>query len=490
MDATAGDRSVLLSSLPAGRGERRFACAIIAASGLIFLALAPFAKMPLPALPEFIPIYQSALVINDVMTVVFLVGQRRFSRSNALSLLAGAYLFTALMSIVHGLTFPGLFSPNGLLHAGPQTTAWLYIFWHSGFPLFVMAYASRNVDEQPSRRSGTAVLLSAGLVIALVCIFTLIAILGQQVLPAIMQGSHYTPVASVVLWSVWFLSLLALAILLRRRPYSVLDLWLIVTMCAWLFDIALSAGLNGGRYDLGFYAGRAYGLLAASFILIVLLVKNGRLHIDLIALRHSDRDRAEELRRLSTIDPLTGIANRRAFDEALDQEWRRMMRHQGTLSLLLIDVDYFKRFNDSYGHVAGDECLRSVAQALAQKARRAGEMAARYGGEEFAVLLPHTDIADAAKLAELLAASVRDLKIPHKASDVAPFVTISIGVANIADLPKYAAAMSRDGNLPSATLLGATAIVELADHALYLAKAAGRNRVAVADVDRRTAAAA
>ncbi len=293
-----------------------------------------------------------------------------------------------------------------------------------------------------------------------------------------------------VVWSVWLLNLLALAIVARRRPYSELDLWLTVVMCAWLFDIALSAALNAGRYDLGFYAGRIYGLLAASFILIVMLVQNGKLYAQLVALRESDRAKADELRRLSTIDPLTGIANRRAFEEALDNEWRRMMRHQTALSLLMIDVDYFKRFNDRYGHVAGDRCLRAVAQALSQRTRRAGELAARYGGEEFAVLLPHVDIADAEKLAELIAASVRGLEIPHQGSEVAPCVTVSIGVGTIADLPKFAATLSREGTLPSVSLLGAMALVEMADHALYQAKIAGRNRVFTADVNGGTALAA
>jgi diguanylate cyclase (GGDEF)-like protein len=262
-----------------------------------------------------------------------------------------------------------------------------------------------------------------------------------------------------------------------------LDLWLIVTMCAWLFDIALSAVLNAGRYDLGFYAGRIYGLLAASFVLIVLLHEHGKLYVQLIKLRDSDREKADELRRLSTIDSLTGIANRRAFEDALAQEWRRMMRHGTALSLLMVDVDCFKRFNDAYGHVAGDQCLRVVAQVLAGKARRAGEMAARYGGEEFAVLLPHVDIVEAKNLGEVICASVRDCRIPHKHSDVAPYVTISAGAASIADLPELAGTLSREGASPSATMPGATVLVETADHALYRAKKAGRNRVVAAATD-------
>jgi diguanylate cyclase (GGDEF)-like protein len=489
-DAPAGAGAVSLSNLPAGRGERLFAYAIILTSSVIFLALAPFAKLPLAPLPAFIPIYQSALVINDVITVVFLLGQRQFGHSNALSILAGGYLFTALISIVHALTFPGLFSPTGLLGAGPQTTAWLYMFWHGGFPLFVIGYASCGLSLQATRLKHAAVMVMAGLVVAAIFSATLVATWGQHVLPPIMQGNQYAPALNFVVWSVWLLNLLALALVSRRRPYSELDLWLTVVMCAGLFEIALSAAFNAGRYDLGFYAGRIYGLAAASLILIVMLVQNGKLYVQLLVLRESDREKAEELRRLSTIDPLTGIANRRAFEEALDQEWRRMMRHQTALSLLMIDVDYFKRFNDKYGHVAGDQCLRAVAQTLARRARRAGEVAARYGGEEFAVLLPNIDIEDAEKLAEVISESVRELDIPHEGSEVARCVTISVGIGTIADLPKFAAALSRRGNLPSASLPGAMAFVEMADHALYQAKIAGRNRVFAAGVNGSAAEAA
>ena len=167
-----------------------------------------------------------------------------------------------------------------------------------------------------------------------------------------------------------------------------------------------------------------------------------------------------------------------------------MMRHQTALSLLMIDVDYFKRFNDRYGHVAGDQCLRVVAQTLSRRTRRAGELAARYGGEEFAVLLPHVDIADAEKLAELISASIREQEFPHAGSEVSPYVTVSIGVGSIADLPKFAAAVSREGLLPSASPPGALALVEMADRALYRAKLAGRNGVFTAGLNGSTAAAA
>jgi diguanylate cyclase (GGDEF)-like protein len=478
MADAATEPTVVLSSSVAGPGERCFAFLVIVASTLAFLALAPFATVPLRPVPAFIPIYQSALVINDIVTAVFLLGQQQFLRAGALTVLAGGYLFTALMSILHGLTFPGLFSPTGLLDAGPQTTAWLYMFWHGGFPLFVIGYAASGAGNSATASRRAARIFVPSLVIAGVCAAALLATRGQAMLPPIMQGDRYTANMSVVVWSVWLLSLGALAMLARRRPYSVLDLWLIVTMCAWLFDIALSAALDNGRYDLGFYAGRIYGLLAASFILIVLLTQTSSLYVQLIRLRDSDRVKTDELRRLSTIDPLTGIANRRVFDDALDQEWRRMMRHSTPLSLLLIDVDYFKRFNDSYGHVAGDRCLRAVAQALAQRTRRAGESAARFGGEEFAVLLPHIDAAAARRLAELICQTVREQQIPHEGSAVASYVTVSVGAACISALPESAGAQSRDVRTGDDAASGAAIVlIEAADRALYAAKLAGRDRV-------------
>lgn len=468
-----------LSDLPAGPSERRLAFAAILGSTVVFFLLAPFARLHLPPLPAFIPIYQSALVINDLITVVFLLGQRRISRAHGLTLLAGGYLFTALMCIVHALTFPGLFAPTGLLGAGPQTTAWLYMFWHGGFPLFVIGYVCRQSSGRPWGRG--AVLSVMSLVIGAAFACAMLATKFQAALPAIMRGSQHSATMNIVVWGVWLLSLSALLMLARRQPFSVLNLWLGVTMCAWLFDIALSAGLDSGRYDLGFYAGRAYGLLAASFVLIVLLTQNGNLYATLVRLRASDREKTEELRRLTAVDALTGIANRRAFEETLHQEWRRMMRHRTALSLLMIDVDFFKRFNDSYGHVAGDQCLRTVAQTVARFARRAGEVAARYGGEEFAVLLPHTDIVAARQLGELMCRALRERQIPHDGSAVAPFVTMSVGVACIAGLPATAGAQARDASLDETVVVSsATLLVEAADHALYEAKLAGRDRVIAA----------
>jgi signal transduction histidine kinase len=272
--------------MPATRGQRGLALAAVAVSAVIFLACIPFAQRQLAQVRAFIPIYESALVINDLITAVLLFGQYGFLRSRALLALAAGYVFTALITVAHALTFPGLFAPAGLLGAGPQSTAWIYMFWHGGFPVFVVAYAllkTRPDDAQGlGRRVWADVLLAVAAVSALVCAFTLLATAGQGSLPPIMRGNNYTPAMIAVVSSVWVLSVVALAVLWRRGPHTVLDLWLMVVMCAWIFDIALAAVFNAGRFDLGFYAGRIYGLLASSFVLWLLLIENGVLYAKLV----------------------------------------------------------------------------------------------------------------------------------------------------------------------------------------------------------------
>jgi diguanylate cyclase (GGDEF)-like protein len=476
-----GERASFLATATAGRIERYVAFSFAAASCAIFLALAPYAKLPLPKAPTFIPAYEAALAFNDVITAALLVSQFTVLRMRGLLLLACGYLFTALLAVAHLLSFPGLITPTGLISAGAQTTAWIYMFWHAGFPILVIGYALGRNDRLGETTSARwAIVGAAALTVSAAAALTALAVAGHDLLPAIMKDNGYRPAMALVISTVWLLSFCALLALLRRRPYSALDLWLIVVVLAWLFDIALSAGLNSGRFDLGFYAGRLYGLGAASFVLLALLTRHGALYARLAAAHERERRLAAELRRLSTTDALTGLANRRAFELALDSEWRRTLRYKTPLSLLLIDVDHFKRFNDAYGHPAGDECLRQVAAVLAHNARRAGEVAARYGGEEFALLAPHVETADARRLAERICQQVRDLALPHAASPTAPYVTVSVGVAGAAAAlrfdPHGGAGREIDDGRSIAALPSPAALVASADRALYAAKAAGRDR--------------
>jgi len=176
----------------------------------------------------------------------------------------------------------------------------------------------------------------------------------------------------------------------------------------------------------------------------------------------------QRLKRLVAIDGLTGIANRRHFDRVLDRELRRARRDRQPLSLIFLDLDGFKGFNDSYGHAQGDEVLRRVAVTLDETFRRGGDLVARYGGEEFAVVLPGIDARRAGLYAERLRRRIWRLAIPNLASQAADRVTISAGVATLApDSPNFAATT-------------ADTLLRAADQALYRAKCLGRNRISIA----------
>jgi hypothetical protein len=372
----ADGHRVFLSTLPAGPGERRLALTVVLVSAVIFLVTVPFARFPLAPVVGFIPMYQSALAINDLITAVLLFGQFIFLRSRAMWVLASGYLFTAVIAVSHMLTFPGLFSPTGLLGAGPQSTAWLYMFWHGGFPLFVIAYAllkDSGREMSPARHPRVAVLGSVGAMLVAVCGLTLVATAGQDALPAIMQGNHYTPTMITVVSSAWGLSLLALVMLWWGRPHAVLDLWLMVAMSSWLFDIALAAVLNAGRFDVGFYAGRIYGLLAASFVLIALLVENGKLYFELDrqnrSLEETVRERTERLlqsEKVATMGSLlAGVAHE------LNNPLAVVTGHAQLLRDTVSDPGVVRRA-EKIDDAAG-RCVRIVRNFLALARRQAPE---------------------------------------------------------------------------------------------------------------------
>jgi diguanylate cyclase (GGDEF)-like protein len=206
------------------------------------------------------------------------------------------------------------------------------------------------------------------------------------------------------------------------------------------------------------------GGTSAGTLLMVLIFSLGLSERYNEGVRAQERLRAENqvLQTYSYRDALTGIANRRAFDEHLASEWRRAVREGYELSLILLDVDHFKRYNDRYGHQAGDECLRQVALAVHGVLRRPGDLAARVGGEEFAAVLVSASAPGAADVAEAVRTAVERLQIPHADSAAAPHVTVSVGVATA----------------QAAAGTSAAALFEAADGALYAAKGAGRNRVA------------
>lgn len=192
------------------------------------------------------------------------------------------------------------------------------------------------------------------------------------------------------------------------------------------------------------------------------LIVKARIHNHLELKRHRDM-----LTAMATIDGLTGIANRRRFDEVLHVEWHRAMRAGTPVSVLMIDIDHFKRYNDRYGHLAGDDCLKEVACAMTGVVKRPGDLLARYGGEEFACVLSETDAHGTLVVARQILDVVAALKIPHGDSPTAPFITVSVGFCSSVPV----ASQTRQQ------------LVDCADQNLYRAKHAGRNRVYLCNLE-------
>jgi len=203
----------------------------------------------------------------------------------------------------------------------------------------------------------------------------------------------------------------------------------------------------------GFQAG-AVDYITKPFSPLIALARV-KTHIEL-------KRRGDMLERLAGLDGLTGIPNRRNFDQFLDAEWKRSIRYHHMISLIIMDIDYFKFYNDHYGHADGDECLKKVANIISKSMIRSTDLSARYGGEEFACVLPETDFEGAITTAQRIMTSIQNMRIPHAQSQIADYVTVSIGVASLRPQENE----------------NALDLIEMADKALYEAKGNGRNQIA------------
>jgi diguanylate cyclase (GGDEF)-like protein len=436
--------------------DRAHLVSAIAVIGLIIIAgllAIPYGGVSLGVSPGFLPAFGSLTFMGDLITAVLLFSHARASNDKTQAYLGCAYLFSATIIIPHLMAFPGVFSPDSLIGAS-ASAVWLWAFWHAGFALGVLNFAVRKPAP------GDVPIALGPFILGTVAVAGAaadLATLGLPILPTILINGSYARLTSLgispAVLVCGFAGLVAVLRLLRRRDASILTIWLAVAMVASVVDVSLTM-LGSQRFTLGWYLARCLSLVAGFSVLCALLTESVRLFT-----KAAKANRY--LEKLSLTDPLTDIANRRSFEQRLDLEWRRAMRDQRPVSLVMIDIDHFKRYNDRFGHPAGDTCLRTVAASLTQHARRPWDMPARLGGEEFAVLLPETEQEGAAKVAELFRASVEGLRLPHP-DNASQVVTISVGVAT--------AYPCEAGQSPAR-------LVAAADAALYVAKTTGRNRV-------------
>jgi diguanylate cyclase (GGDEF)-like protein len=427
---------------------------------LVFVVAAPQASAPLRAVGPFMPMCALTVFTTAAIAAFLLTAQFTATRQPALAALAGAYAFVALAVAVQLLTFPGVFTATGLLGAGPHTSAWMWTFWHAGFALFVMeaallrrVWGPASVDSAQAGPwtwwlVGGPIALGAGL-----CLVALYAGLPPAFHP-LSRGQVFAHGSTALI--TWVLNVLALlTVVLSGRMRALLDQWLLIAMLACLVDTTLNF-MSMAQFSVGWYVARIFSMLAPGAVVGLLVWEVCLLYRRLF-------DAHTSLLQTSVHDGLTGVYNRLYFDTLYPKEFDRAKQTNQSLSLVIVDVDHFKQYNDAFGHLKGDTCLIAVTRALEGILPSPASFVARYGGEEFVIVLPDTDLRGALEVAERARQAVLrlDLETPAPSGRV----TISAGCA----------AMTRDETLAPDELSHA------ADIALYRAKAAGRNRIELAE---------
>ncbi|MDR7377171.1 diguanylate cyclase (GGDEF)-like protein [Rhodoferax ferrireducens] len=439
-------------------GPQKSLAALLALIVVLATLLAvPYAGLPLPVVQPFLPIFAATVTLTESLTAYLLLVQFMVTRQFFLVPLAGGYAYVALMASIQLLVFPGVFAPTGLLGANTQSAVWLWVFWHGGFAVLLgLAILAKNASwhAELSRRITAWQGLLVFLLVPLVALALAFLAIRLEVLPVLISGKSFSSLShSAVGWVVWGLNAAAvLLILLTRSRREVTSLFLFIALLAALANVSLTL-LSSARYSLGWYAARLLSIVSSTSLLTALILQITRLYQEL-AVSH------ESLLITSARDKLTGLHNRGSFDEAAKKEWPRAHRSAEPLSVVLVDIDHFKLYNDHFGHLQGDTCLRSVAQALAGSVKRPADMVARYGGEEFVLLLPNTPQEQALRVAEKARLAVAALYIPTKFAD--KNVSISAGCATWHAQANYQ-------NFQE--------LLHDADRALYKAKENGRNQV-------------
>jgi signal transduction histidine kinase len=275
----------VLANIPPTPGQRRMARAFLLALLVILFGTWPFAAVKLPEVDAFVPTLAAALFVSDCVTAALLFAQFSILRQWALLVIASGYLFSALIVVAHALTFPGAFTPTGVLGSGLQSAVWLYWFWHAGLPLAIIGYALlKDADRLADARfTRHAISLSVAGVFSLVIGLFWFVTQHEDLLPITFVDVRPMSLIRRVIGGVVVLALGGVALwLLWRRQHSLLDQWLVVALCALLLEVVLASVLSAGRYNLSWYAGRFYQLVTATVVMVVLLEEMTRLYAGLV----------------------------------------------------------------------------------------------------------------------------------------------------------------------------------------------------------------
>ncbi|ASU38127.1 hypothetical protein hmeg3_07320 [Herbaspirillum sp. meg3] len=437
-------------------GSRQIGLAKVVVTLLLLSAAiaTPLAMVPLLPVPGYMSAFGIAMIIINIILGALLFAKGLIESNERTIRLGTAYFFVTVIFIPLIAAFPG-----GLMTApiiGETSSAvWLWCYWHTGFGLLIIRYALSSDDV-----AGTATSVRTSIIatIAVVALLTLSATIGLPYMPAVFRnGKNFFDDSTLVIPALVFgINLIALLCVMRMRDSKPEQLWVMVGMFAACIDIWLTL-YGGSRFSLGWYFAKMTSLFTSLVVLISQLYGITRLYNSIAGANKILMTQANQ-------DGLTALSNRRCFDQVLEIEWNRARRDKRSLALLMIDVDFFKKYNDCYGHLAGDDCLRKIASHMLAVINRPGDVAARYGGEEFVVMLPNTDASGARLVGERLLYNLSQAAIPHAENVPSGHVTLSIGVSAM---------------VPGAGS-NTTMLALAADKALYEAKEHGRNQIRTA----------
>jgi len=426
---------------------------------LIGAVATPYANLQLLSIPGYMTAFGTAMFVINLLLAAFLFSKGAIEDREDAVRLGTAYFFIAAIFVPLTASFPGGFMPGPMIGT-TESAVWLWSFWHLGFGLAILRYATM---AQPLGHASSVARVIGSVLVLVIALAVIGTVFIDRLPPTLRDGrtlfSGWTASLPLSILALLVIDTLAVARLGAKTPEQ---LWLTVGMIAACFDVWLTY-CGTERFSLGWYLAKSGSFFTSLTVMISLFHDVTRLYSRLAVVNATLRD-------LAGRDGLTGLFNRRRLDEALGTEWLRALRDRQPLSILMIDVDLFKGYNDTYGHQEGDACLRRLATVLQAATKRPADLVARYGGEEFLVCLPGTPAAGAFEVAQKIRAAVRALAIPHAASPL-HVVTISIGLAG----------MVPDAEATSDLLVAA------ADTGLYRAKAAGRDRVVKAEVQPASA---
>jgi len=435
--------------------DRRAALLTVVLLCVAAVATLPVATVKLPDWPALVALIIGGQCIIQLVAAWILLMQYRTTLFVPVAMYAVIESWSAVMMLVFFGSLPGIVNAQGFDAA--HVRAWTYAVWGTGSTFLTLVYhwslrRARTKSERSQKRFLAIVATTAA-----VCAIAWIVFGFRLHLPAILStpGQPHRPLFYVAV--AYFYSLVVVVIVSHLRTTKLataLDLAFAITIVGSNLA-SFSSFAGSGSYSIGFYTARFEVFVASSSMLVALLVQTGRIYE---SLRRENRQLSQQV----FLDGLTGIANRRSFDERLKKSLVEI-REKGT-ALIMMDIDNFKLYNDYFGHHRGDDCLKKVASAMALQLTRATDFVARYGGEEFAVVLLAADEAGAQAVAEKIRTAVEDLAIPQAPGAEHPVVTLSLGVF-VAQEP------TED---PSA-------VVARADLALYRSKKRGRNMTVVYD---------